>query len=333
MGHLSDPLNTFWQIFAKPVASGSFTAQTVALAVGTDGGILLGSNDAPTIELAARPSVKLAFTPVLELTGKSLASWTPVAPLTNSISALDQHQGSTVAIIGPRSGPTLVESAHPGANWHTLVTLGRLQHSASLSGCAPSAMTAAAFDSDGDPVVGLACTKSSMFGLYRLRGGSWQQMSTGKTMVPGMSSVLYLTSNHGTLTGIVCVALRGQEHLYTISIGTGTMEISSLGVIHGPLLTTGMGATPGGGAWITYTKSPRVVSGFVTLSPNATPLTIPNIDSRVVTLSVASNGTINALSLGSSGDALQTASLTNSPTRTWTKAKLTQLAIPYGSSG
>lgn len=333
MGHLSDPLNTYWQIFDEPLTSKSFTDETVALAVGTNGGILLGANAATTFEVATRPSVKLTFTPVLENNGKSASSWTPVAPLSKTTTAFSQHNGASVAILGLSSDATLVESPSLGANWRALVTLRAIQQSATFARCEPSAMTAATFDSAGDPVIGVACAKSSVLGLYKLVGGSWHQLSSSTTMSPGMTSVLYLTSNHGTAVGIVCVTSNGSEHLYDIAHGTGTVKSSSLGVVHGPLTIKGMGATPQGGVWITYAGAHNGVTGLLAVSHAGPSTTIPNISSSVATLSVHQDGSVEALSLADGGNAIQVASLETTPTATWRTLKVTHLAIPYGSSG
>ena len=332
MGHIGDPLETFWQLFVQRTGSRSFLDESVALAIATNGGLLLGPGDPHQMSVAARPSVKLQFTPVLTQRGTT-TDWTPGAPLPGAATAFATKSGALIAIVGSGASASLVEASRSGSGWHTIATLKTLEHLTPLARCGPIALTAAAFGPSGDPMIGLACAKDSSSGLYELHAGVWRSIAPSTSMAQGTDSVLYLTSNAGATTGIICVTAGDERHLYGLSSSPTKFEVTSLGLVRGPLSITGMGSTPQGGAWITYNSSPSIVNGFFVTAPGVRSRAIPAITSQAASLLVLSNGTIESLSLAEAGNGMRLAQLTGSTAPTWKTLKLATIAIPYGASG
>ena len=88
MGHLGQPLNTFWQLFFQPPGATSWSNQVEATATATNGGLVLASAGDRSVIVGVRPSVRLSFTPLIATsngpvrgrTGSSPPSWRPVPP-------------------------------------------------------------------------------------------------------------------------------------------------------------------------------------------------------------------------------------------------------------
>ena len=59
MGHLGQPLNTFWQLFFQPPGATSWSNQVEATATATNGGLVLASAGDRSVIVGVRPSVRL----------------------------------------------------------------------------------------------------------------------------------------------------------------------------------------------------------------------------------------------------------------------------------
>ena len=74
MGHLDEPLNTFWQLFFRPTGSASWSNQVKATAVATNGGLVLASPGGPGLLVGVRPTNLLTFSPLI-YTSDAGRSW------------------------------------------------------------------------------------------------------------------------------------------------------------------------------------------------------------------------------------------------------------------
>ena len=78
MGHLDQPLNTFWQLFFKPAGAKLWSNRASALAVATNGGLAIASNGA-SLAVGIRPTNLLDYSPLV-LTSDA-RSWLPGGPI------------------------------------------------------------------------------------------------------------------------------------------------------------------------------------------------------------------------------------------------------------
>ncbi|MGA8015181.1 MAG: hypothetical protein WCB85_04605, partial [Candidatus Dormiibacterota bacterium] len=64
MGDLSQPANTFWQLFYQPTGGTKWSDQISGTAVATNGGVVLASAGGPALIAAILPSGNLTFSPL-----------------------------------------------------------------------------------------------------------------------------------------------------------------------------------------------------------------------------------------------------------------------------
>ena len=65
MGHLDQPLNTFWQLLFRPSGGGPWSSHVQATAVATNGGLVLASPHASGLIAGVLPSNLLTFSPLI----------------------------------------------------------------------------------------------------------------------------------------------------------------------------------------------------------------------------------------------------------------------------
>ena len=61
MGHLDQPLNTFWQLFFRASGTSSWSNATSTLATATNGGLIIATPDGQSVEVGIRPANRLTF--------------------------------------------------------------------------------------------------------------------------------------------------------------------------------------------------------------------------------------------------------------------------------
>ena len=59
MGHLDQPLNTFWQLFFRARGTSSWSNATSTLALATNGGLIIATPDGQSVEVGIRPAKSL----------------------------------------------------------------------------------------------------------------------------------------------------------------------------------------------------------------------------------------------------------------------------------
>ena len=176
MGHLRDPLNTFWQLFFRANGSSSWSDDVKATAVATNGGILLASTGGHSLLVGVRPSGLLKFSPLIA-TNDTGNSWS------NGLlsKGLAGHPGALAADVIGKTWPWSASPATPGAH-------ERQPHSPTgghWRTCSPwparpedepapwTSLTAVSFNS-GDPVIGGRCGKPGAVGILAELAGTWQ---------------------------------------------------------------------------------------------------------------------------------------------------------------
>ncbi len=103
MGHLDDPLNTFWQLFFLPPGGRSWSNQVEATAVATNGGLVLAPSAGRSLAVGIRPSNQLTFSPVIATAngGRSWSNGLIPQGLAASPDALAAGpSGQAVALVG-----------------------------------------------------------------------------------------------------------------------------------------------------------------------------------------------------------------------------------------
>lgn len=165
MGHLDDPLNTFWQLLRSPNGRVAWVDESTATATATNGGIVL-SGAGTRLTAGVIPSQELTYSPLVSTTDNG-KTWTTgvlpggLAPVADALS-VDQS-GDGVALLQTGSTTEVVTTPHPGdlTTWTTVVTEPALAATSAGGRCGVTAIDAVAQEQAGsavEPVVGATCT-------------------------------------------------------------------------------------------------------------------------------------------------------------------------------
>lgn len=180
MGRLDETLNTFWQLFFRPVGTGSWTNHVEATATATNGGLVLASSPGGTLVVGVRPSSYLTYTPVIS-TSDGGASWTDGlvdAELAERPAALAATTGArTLALVASR----VLSSAGGLSTWTTLTSEKALAASPAGRACDVTALTAVGY-LGSEPLVGASCARPGAVGLLAHDGRGWK---TAGIVLPG----------------------------------------------------------------------------------------------------------------------------------------------------
>ena len=175
MGNLSQPVNTFWQLFFRPAGSPSWSDKVEATAVATNGGLVLAPGGG-SLAVGVRPSQYLTFSPIISTSnaGHSWSNGLLTQGLAPRPQALATRAGDGSLAIGQgRTQTEVLESSHGLFSWQVLVTERVLASSAGGKGCGPDGLTAVGYAA-GHAVLGANCGRPGQTGIFVQHGVSWQ---------------------------------------------------------------------------------------------------------------------------------------------------------------
>jgi len=182
MGHLNQPLNTFWQLLYRPAGGSAWSNRVKATAVATNGGLVLASPPrGDTLAVAVRPSYLLHYTPLLATAddGRSWSDGLLDASLAARPSALAAGpSGRLLALVeaGPGHGSEVQQSARANlSGWRALVSASSLAASGAGRACGLQSLTAAGF-LEGRALLGASCARAGADGLFVQAGGGWRAL-------------------------------------------------------------------------------------------------------------------------------------------------------------
>ena len=130
MGHLDQPLNTFWQLFFLPIGAALWKNHAANLGMATNGGLLLASPASQGLLVAIRPSNYLRYSALVATTNGT--AWDPASPAAGFVDSLavgpdDQQLAllkDRVREQGARGRFHIVELAEPRQRTVTRVLFG-----------------------------------------------------------------------------------------------------------------------------------------------------------------------------------------------------------------
>ncbi|MCU1495830.1 MAG: hypothetical protein JWO62_3594 [Acidimicrobiaceae bacterium] len=336
MGRLDEPLNTFWQLFFLPAGGSRWSDDAASLAAATNGGLVLASPDGHSLLVGVRPTDLLSFSPLVSTSdGRSWSPGLPVTGLANRADALaSAPSGATLALTSGAATADVLVTSRRRTGWTTLVTERALATSAAGRSCGVVALTAVAYDATGSALVGTACARPGVSGLYGEQAGSWrlvgpklpsslagdrsevlgvQQTSSGTAALIGLSgasgrSLVGAFRRAGTSAWSLSPALRVTSSEQLVSFGPATG--SRLFV----LLSSGSG------------DSRIAVLG----GPRASSSELPGLSAKASTVSFASSGRVDALV--AKGTTMTDYVLAAGSPR-WKLSQTMSVGILYGSSG
>jgi hypothetical protein len=331
MGHLNQPLNTFWQLLFRPSGSLRWVDDVESTAVGTNGGIVLASSNGQSIVEAVLPSNLLTFSPLLVSTNSG-KSWTNglVSPgLAPHPDSLSTSHGRSLALIQSHDESVVEVSEGQLRTWTRLTSQSALQPLAATDSCDLGALTAVAVVSGVDYVGGV-CPRSTRMALFSDSGGQWINVTSPSPdgATGAFSEVLALAATNDGVSLLRLVNVDGTRDLqalwrspsgrWTQSSALsliGNTSVASFGQVEGRFFVVTDGTdgdrlsttSTAGHEWIEY---PPLPDGTQTVALGPTSL---------IQALVVHTGTLSVWTL--------------SPTSAdWSEGQVMQVPIPYGSA-
>jgi hypothetical protein len=332
MGRLDQPLNTFWQLFFRPRGSFRWSDQASALAVATNGGLVLAALGGRSLAVGIRPANLLDFSPLL-VTSDAGRSWLPASP----ISALAKQPnalavgagGRALALTSGASGDEVLESFGRLASWRELTTSTDLKSSSAARTCGLVSLTAVGLAA-ANSVIGADCAREGVVGIFSETQGGWRL--AGPALPPalhrGIVDVLALEPTRSGLCALLAVADGdGTSLVAAWTDGQMTWRVS-------PVLDVGseqvqsVGSDGDMGLFVLASGSLSETVDVLT-GPGAAWNGLPAPPAGTETLVFGAAGRVDALTVD---DTAFTDWVLAVASRRWTRAQVIDVPVQFGSS-
>jgi hypothetical protein len=334
MGHLDQPLNTFWQLFFFPSHGERWSNHAGQLGIADNGGLLLAARGDRSLLVAVRPSNRLEFSAVASTTDGR--SWAPVTALEgNPLSLAAGADGQDLALLHEASGDKVLTSDRRSSSWQTLVTAHALASSRPGRACAPLALTSVAVGASGTLLVGAACGRAGVAGVFVYDHGAWRSAGPRMSEQYGRDhvQVLSLRDAGSAPVALFSVSSASGEELVEGWAGADGRWRLSTGLFLKARDLVSVGPTPGGGEFVVYrdgihrdgthTEKLDLLNG-----PGAVWQTMP-LPNGTATVAFPAPGRTDALSVN---DTVMTDWELEPGASHWAKGQVTHVDILFGSS-
>jgi hypothetical protein len=323
MGHLNQPLNTFWQLFFRPAGATSWSNEVKATA--TNGGLVLADADHQLV-VGIRPSFKLRFTPVIATTDAG-ASWTTglidseLAPRPSAL-AVDPA-GQALAIVDNSSGQASVVTSAAGlSSWRELLT----EPSLAERSCRPNALTAVGYLGT-TALLGTSCARAGV-ALFLSQGSGWQAVGPALPRW-GAPEVLGLVPSPTGLAGLFGLLGGGHDGLVAAwtTNGIGWSASPTLPVPRTDRLVS-YGPSGGGGIFVLFRGPSGTKQLYVIGGPGADWHQLPPPPPSTATVAAVAGSTADALGVHDTVLTVWSLDASNK----WTVSQTLHIPIQFGSS-
>lgn len=249
LGRLNDPANTFYELFSSPAPGAPF-ALTTPTGTTTNGGIVI-SNTSGLV--AIRQFDRLLGSVVMHFSAGHETGVGQLGPALGSGPSTVANNPVNGAVGLLTATSSVLEASSLTSTFRTVATLATMR--AAAPSCAPSAITAIAYGSDGTLALGLHCTKSGGTGLV-VRAG------TRFVEAPGSASssvtVLRLDAGpQGAIDGLATTR-NGVEAFRTRTLPATQLSVAwskQRTIIGGPVASTAYSDAFGGSYSVTTNGS------------------------------------------------------------------------------
>jgi hypothetical protein len=339
MGILSDPLNTFWQVFVRSGVGAQWTLVTPP-GVADNGGLVVSaapatasSGDASLLA-GFEPSQALAFSPLAASPDQG-STWSAglvnggLASVPDALSA-SASQGLLALLRG--DGGEVVRSDGDPSTWSELVDRTTIASSSGGRSCRAGPLTAVALDAERGPLVATTCTAPGEVGILAMVDREW------RLVVPRLSGrfasastrVLRLVDVSGRASGLVATAVGSTTYLIGISSAGGGSWLRSpplpVAVKDRTVVTS---VEPGGGFVVLASRSNGSPALEMETGPAGAWQSLPPPPLGTATVVVGAGGVVDALVAGAT---VCTDWRFDTSTASWSKISTVSVPIQFGSS-
>jgi hypothetical protein len=336
MGHLNQPLNTFWQLFFRPIGQTNWTDFASSLAVATNGGLLLTTSPGKTLDIGIRPANLLNFSTIVSLSGSGAAR--PVGLLPSGLAnrpsalALGAQNGSSLAIVNAGSDLQVLEGSQDLFAWHTLTTQHSLVSTSSGQVCGLQTITAVAYNGR-NALVGGSCNHPGIVGIFSRYGKGWNLV--GPTLPESLDhsevQVLSFQRSASGTSALLSVATGTDTDLVVAwATNNGHWSISPALPLDASWHVTSIGPKNATGIFVLLAGPNRSVQANLLSGPNTSWQRLPPLPAGTATLAFGSKNQIHAL-VANNVEFSDWMFSTNS--NGWIKGQSITIPIQFGSSG
>ncbi len=334
MGHLSDPLNTFWQVFFRPVGESDWRLVTPP-GVADNGGIAASPGPGRSVAMVFAPSQDLTFSP-FAITSDDGSSWSPgvipfgVARVPDVLSA-SLPAGAHLSALASGGSAVMLGTGN-SSNWATVLTKSRLAGSSAAASCGLGELTALS-SSGSDDLLGSNCTRPGVVGIF-LTGGNTEGARSLQLVGPKLASsegdvsVLRLSAQEGRIVALVDARKGSLDSLYAL---WGGEQASGWSVSQAyPLAASASVVSTGFGPDGTLVVETKSAAGDLDAAVTATDgawRNLPKLPTFTESVSVGAGGTVDAL--GASLSQFTDWQLVGGQ---WQRTEVLTVPIQYGSS-
>ena len=331
MGHLNDPLNTFWQLFSLSSSSSQWALATPP-GVASNGGLVASVGPSGSLTAGFGPSLDLRFSPLAQSADQG-ATWAAgvlpggLALVPDALATSSGHQDAALLSSG---GGEVVASSGDLSSWQTIALTRTLATTSSLTGCGIESLTAVAVRANGDAMAGAACAHGNRAGVLVLEAGSWHAVGPSLPLpAPAPIRVVRLLATPTGATALISAGTGRSSELFAASSTDGLASWSVSAPLPTPdehLVSTGV--TPSGGliAVIRHSDGSRTASvidqvagGWQALSP---------LPAGTAVVAAMPSGGFDALIVDRSTLEVDTLEASG-----WHQSQAVDVPIQYGSSG
>ncbi len=214
MGNLSQPLNTFWQLFFQPTGTTFWSDKVKATAVATNGGLVLASAVDQPFVAGVRPSHLLHFSPLISTDDAGISWSSGLLPegLAASPGALStESSGQSLALVGNGLGAQVLVSSSGLSEWSTLTTARHLASGSSKT-CGLRSLTTVV-SLTNSVVVGASCSRPGVAGIFAEQAGRWHldPLALAGSLQQGRVEVLTMEQTTDGLAALLGISHEGGD--------------------------------------------------------------------------------------------------------------------------
>jgi hypothetical protein len=333
MGHLNQPLNTFWQLFFQPAGTSKWTLVTPP-GVASNGGLVIATSQDHALLAGFRPTNFLTYSPV-SMTDNEGRAWSVGAlpgGLLGRTDALGMSGSGELAALIDDPKPEVVTSDGSLSDWAPLISQERLSSTTSGARCGIEDLTSVTFNNAGDVIVGATCAHPGVVGIFENTGSSWHLL--GPSLSPSLSrdniEVINFSQERGVMTALL--ATHGPSR--TSLVGAWQLAGTRWGtsppfVLRHSTTVTSTGPDGRGGFFVLTSNGSLRPSLELLGGPGTAWDQLPLTPRGTATVVFSATGSIESLT--ANGDSFQSWIL-NAHAKVWDATQSILVPILYGSS-
>ena len=300
MGRLDQPLNTFWQLLFRPPGAVLWSDRASALAVATNGGLIMVARRGSSLAIGIRPTNRLDYSPLIVTSDAS--SWLPAGPIGALADEPDAlavaEDGEAMALVG--DGKVTRVFASPGglASWRQLVSESGLATSQAGRGCGLVSLTAVGFAA-GNGLIGASCRRAGIVGLFSEHEGSWRLFGPRLPHTLGHLSAEVLGMQPTTSGLCALIGVTGRRSAYLVAACTSgnrlKWRVSAPLSLTGPEAVVSFGPAGDLGLYALVSGSARLCMLVVLSESDMSWRALPSPPAQTATAVFAPTGRVDAL--------------------------------------